>query len=131
MSIALDIYIDQGADFVGIFPAVTTSGGSVLNLTTYTAMAQMRRSYASSDAVAFTVTISNPTGGIITLNLASSETQGLAPTRYVYDVNIISNTGVITRVFEGIVTVNPGVTNKPITNLVVPYLPDDYSGDDL
>ena len=45
-----------------------------------------------------------------TLTLSSSATGSLTAGRYVYDVEITSDAAVVSRVVEGIVTVNPQVT---------------------
>ena len=59
-----------------------------------------------------TSTISNATGGVITLSLTPTQTAALdAPARYVYDVEItLTADGTVTRVIEGIITVRPNVT---------------------
>jgi hypothetical protein len=128
MAKSIDLYIDQGSDFLVTLPAVTAANGSVVDLTTYTAVCQIRRSYASLDAVQLVVTIPNPSNGIIVLSLVKTETVGLTPTRYVYDVVITDANGKATKVFEGLMVVNPGVSGKPNTTLLTPYVPDDYGG---
>ena len=57
MAIIANLYIDQGTDFT-ITVDVTDAAGDVLDLTNYTALAQMRKTYSSSSAsVAFTTSI--------------------------------------------------------------------------
>jgi hypothetical protein len=129
MALSLDLYIDQGSDFVAVLPPVTNPDGSVLNLTGYTATCLIRLSYGSNYAVAVTATVTNATAGVITLTLSHAQTMGLNSTRWVYDL-IVTNTGsgMITKIFEGIVTVNPAVTSRPDTTLITPYVPDDFGG---
>ena len=124
----IDLYVDQGADFIAILPPVTDTTGTVVNLTTYTVVSQLRRSYATIQAVQLTATISNPTGGVITISLNNSETAGLDPLRYVYDVIIIDSSLIRTKVFDCLIIVNPGVSDKPNTSLLTPFIPDDYGG---
>jgi hypothetical protein len=124
----LDIYIDQGSDFTATFPPVTDNGGNVVDLTGYTAVCQIRRSYATVFAVQMNIDNTEFSDGIITISLPNSETGGLTPTRYVYDVNITDTHGIVTKVFEGLATVNPGVSSKPNTTLLTPYIPEDYGG---
>ena len=124
----LDIYIDQGSDFTATFPPVTDNSGNAIDLTGYTAVCQIRRSYATAFAVQMTVDNSEFSDGIITISLVNSETGGLTPTRYVYDVVITDTNGLVTKIFEGLATVNPGVSSKPNTTLVTPYIPDDFGG---
>ena len=129
MSKNLDIYIDQGSDFTATFPPVTNNSGVVVNLTGYTVTCLIRRSYVTVFAVAMTVDNSQFANGIITITMGNTETSGLTPTRWVYDVTIqepINNT--VVKVFEGLATVNPGVSSKPNTTLLTPYVPDDYGG---
>lgn len=128
MAQSLDLYIDQGSDFVAVLPPVTNPNGSVLNLTSYAPSCLMRRSFATAFAVAVTATVSNATAGVITLSLPNNETIGLDSTRWVYDVVITDNGGLVTKVFEGMVIVNPAVTSKPNTTLLTPYVPDDWGG---
>lgn len=48
--------------------------------------------------------------GVITLSLTATLTAGIPATRYVYDLEMISSGGVVTRLLEGYVTVTPEVT---------------------
>ena len=64
----------------------------------------------------------NTTSGVITLSLTSNVTANMVPGRYVYDVNITeTNTGTVSRIVEGYVTVTPSSTSKvnpaPNTNI--------------
>lgn len=125
----IDIYIDQGSDFTATFPPVTdATGGNAIDLTGYTVVCQIRRSYATVYAVQMTIDDSNFSGGVITVTLPNSETAGLWPTRWVYDVTIEDTNGIITKVFEGIATVNPSVSSKPDSILLTPWVPEDWGG---
>lgn len=84
--------------------------GDALNLSSYDAAAQLRKSYYSSNAVDFNVFVSNISTGEITMIMDSANTANLTPGRYVYDLTITSPSNVTTRVVEGIVNVLPGVT---------------------
>ena len=70
----------------------------------------MRKHYDSTAFTAFTGTVSNANLGLITISLTASQTNALVAGRYVYDVEITSGAGVITRVLEGQLEVTPGVT---------------------
>lgn len=107
MAAVHNLYIDQGADFsaeIGIYD----DSNLPWDLIGYTGSAKIKKSYYSSTSVDFTVTIYS--NGIVSLSLTSSTTSTLEQGRYLYDVVITSNGGVKTRVIEGIVTINPGVT---------------------
>lgn len=108
MAIKANLIIDQGSDFSADIDLVDVVG-AVYNLTNHTVAAQMRKSYASSVASTFTAT-HNGAGGKITLKLTSAVTADIVPGRYLYDVEIRSSAGLVTRVVEGIVTVTPGIT---------------------
>ncbi len=104
-----NIFIDQGADFTTTV-TVTDSNGDAVSLVGYSAAAQIRKSYSSSTSTAFTTSISNASGGEITITLTDTQTAALEAGRYVYDVLITASGGDKTRVVEGQVTVNPSVT---------------------
>lgn len=84
--------------------------GDALNLSSYTASSQMRKSFYSSTSKDFVATISDSSNGEITISMSSANTANLDPGRYFYDVTITSDIGDVTRVVEGIVVVLPGVT---------------------
>jgi len=104
-----ELTLEQGASFTTTV-TVNGSDGSPTNLTSYTGAAQMRKSYYSTTANNFTVTISNAAAGELTVAMSAANTANLTPGRAVYDLLITSPTGVKTRVVEGIVTILPAVT---------------------
>lgn len=108
MAIKANLVIDQGSSFSATID-VTNIDGTVYNLTGFTVAAQMRKNYTSSVAVTFSAT-HNGAGGAITLSLLPTITATTEPGRYLYDVEIKSAGGSITRIVEGIVTVTPGMT---------------------
>lgn len=108
MAIKANIVIDQGTDFSATID-VLDANNDVFDLTGYTPASQMRKNYASASATTFTATDNN-TGGQIIIQLTSNTTSQLDPGRYLYDVEITSSGGEVTRVVEGIATVTPGIT---------------------
>lgn len=110
MAIIANLYIDQGTDY-SIEVDCTDIAGEVLDLTGYTAAAQMRKTYGSSSVSAtFTTAITAATGKV-TLSLTDTQTSGLDAGRYVYDLNITkTSTSETTRVVEGQAILTPGVT---------------------
>ena len=105
-----NIFIDQGANFSTTL-TINDSTGSALDLTNYTAIAQIRKSPSSSTSTSFTVAFVSPRStGQITISLTSTQTTALESGRYNYDVLITSGSSVKTRVVEGIATVNPAVS---------------------
>lgn len=107
MAIKANLIIDQGTDYSTSI-TLTDEDENVVILEGYTANAQMRKTYSSSNSVTFTTAIA-AAQGVITLSLTDSQTANITPGRYVYDV--ILTTGTTTsRIVEGIVTVTPRVT---------------------
>ena len=105
-----NIFIDQGATFTTTL-TINDSTGSALDLTNFTAIAQIRKSPSSSTSTAFTVACVSPRTTVqITISLTDSHTTALEAGRYNYDVLITSGASVKTRVVEGIATVNPSVS---------------------
>ena len=104
-----ELTLEQGANFTTTV-TVNGSDGSPTNLTSYTAAAQLRKSYYSTTANSFTVTVSNAANGELTMAMSAANTANLTPGRAVYDLLITSPTNVKTRVVEGIVTILPSVT---------------------
>lgn len=107
MAQKINIVIDQGTTFTASFQ-VLADDGTALNLTSYTAASQMRKTYSSSSYVAFS-TSANSTG-YVTLTMNSNTTANLEAGRYVYDVELVSPSNTTSRVAEGLVTVTPQVT---------------------
>ena len=109
MAIKANIIVDQGTDFSTSIN-LTDDDGNVIDLTGYTANAQIRKTYSSSNAVTFSTSLES-SNGIVTLSLSKTQTANIVAGRYVYDVFMTANTANITsRIVEGIVTVTPRVT---------------------
>ena len=108
MAAVHNLYIDQGADFsaeIGIYDDFNTPW----DLNGYTGEAKLKKSYYSSSSHNFNVSVSS-SDGTVTLTMPSTTTSGIEQGRYLYDVVITSSAGTKTRVIEGLVTINPGVT---------------------
>ena len=109
MAIYSNFTIDQGTTFSADID-VTDADGDILNLTGYTVAGQMRKSYNSTTFTAFSASISNATGGVVTIGLSATQTNALKAGRYVYDVEITASDATVTRIVEGQIEVTPGVT---------------------
>ena len=109
MAIVSNLTVDQGTTFSANID-VSDESGNVQNLTGYSVAGQIRKSYDSSSYTAFTASVTNAAQGTINISLAPTVTNGMTAGRYVYDVEITSSGGVVTRVLEGQVEVTPGVT---------------------
>ena len=108
MAIKANIVIDQGSTWQTSIN-VTDDNEVAINLTGYTAAAQMRKHYTSANSYTFTVDIT-PLTGIITLSMTANTTDSIPAGRYVYDCEVTDTNGAKTRLIEGIVTITPGVT---------------------
>jgi hypothetical protein len=107
MASKANLIIDQGTTFTTTI-TVTDDDGTALDLTDYTGAAQIRKHYTSSNSVNFSVSITAATGEV-TLSLTANATANIVAGRYVYDCEL-TNSGTVSRVLEGIVTVTPQVT---------------------
>ena len=109
MAAFTELLIEQGASFSTTVNVEDTAGAAI-NLTSYTAASQMRKSYYSSTYSVISSVITGNANGEITLTMTSANTANLAPGRYVFDLVITAPTTIKTRVVEGIIVVSPGVT---------------------
>ena len=110
MAVLSNLSIDQGSDFSAEI-IVEDSNGDVANLTGFTGAGQIRKTYSSSTATNFVVVVTNAAAGLLTLTLTNAVTNAMKAGRFVYDVEITkTSNGEKTRVVEGQVTINPGVT---------------------
>lgn len=102
-----NLVVDQGSDFSTTID-ILDSDGNAVDLSTYTAAGKVKKHYTSLSSVSFTTSLTS--SGILTISLAANTSDNLEAGRYVYDVELTSNTGDVTRVLEGILTVTPSVT---------------------
>jgi len=101
--------VEQGATFNRIL--TVKENNSAMNLTGYSVASKMRSTHDSSTVVGtFTCTISNASGGEITMSMTSSTSSAIEEGIYVYDLETTSGSGTVTRLLQGEVTVNPEVT---------------------
>jgi hypothetical protein len=100
-----DLNVYAGDD-LKLHVAVTDDAGAAIDLTGYTAKAQVRDTADGTTPIDFTAT---PSATGIDLVMASTLTSTL-PAKGVWDVQITSATGEITTVAGGRVTVTPDVT---------------------
>lgn len=106
-----NLVLDQGTTFQE-FIIYTDAAKTPIDISGFSARAQMRRAYTSANAITFTANVVASANGNISLNLSAAETANIKSGRYVYDVEIYdsSNVVIVHRVIEGIITVNPEVT---------------------
>lgn len=107
MATVNNIFVDQGSTYE-LSINVANDDGTAKDLSTFTATAQMRRSYYTNTYTSFTVTKVDNLGEI-TMSLTAAQSGALKAGRYVYDLEIAS-VDETTRILEGIVSVSPEVT---------------------
>jgi hypothetical protein len=130
-----NLCIDQGATFSRVFlwtvggctcgtgycsgtcgcSSSSCAGGTPVDLTGFTADMQIRQTVQSS-TILYEASTSNGdivlggTAGTITLTIPASATAGFTWNLGVYDMNLTSSGGIVTRLIQGAVTVSPEVT---------------------
>ena len=110
MAQTLNLFLDQGTTFSANI-TVNDSSGTVRDISDYTARSQFRRSYLSANSNSFTATIETGTDGNVRLQMSAADSSNVVAARYLYDVEIVSNTtSAVERIIEGIVVVTPEVT---------------------
>ena len=106
-----NLTIISGADYSQDYDMLETGGGTI-DLTNYTAKAQLRKHKGSATAVSFTVAFPNRIEGKINMSIPSWTTGNLKEGRYVYDVLIGSGSSVY-RIVSGDVLVIAGISSAP------------------
>ncbi len=109
-----DITINQGETFQ-LTLTWKDAAGVVINNTGYTAAMQVRETYSSSSTV---VSLTNGSGitlggaaGTVAIVISAATTAALtAPFSGVYDLELVSGGGVVTRILQGAAIVTPEVT---------------------
>ncbi len=104
-----DLVIYKG-DYVEIFVTVKNSGGTAINLTGYTAKAQLKSNYSDATPDEFACTIPTPTNGQVRIYLSSAQSTALVPGDYIWDFQLTSGGGDTRTYLAGDVTVYPEVT---------------------
>lgn len=114
MTARYDFKLNQGADTA--LPIVLKDcKGTAIDLSGYTVAMQIRRFKASTDAIDTLGTddgriVMEPADGKFTLTFPHQITEAYPVAKLVYDIEITSGDGEITRVLEGSVTVSGEVT---------------------
>ena len=111
MASTTNLYIDQGSDYDTVI-TVRASTGLPLDLSNYTVISQLRKSFESSTAYDFTAAVTgSPSEGRIRLTMAAAYSATIPAGRWMYDVLITNTeTNAARRVVEGIVTISPRVS---------------------
>ena len=122
-----NLSLTTDSDFSQIFTLENAETNSPTNLSGFTIASSIRKHPAAKKGEGFEATIINATGGKIRLGMSGVKSRQLADNgffrngRYVYDVVITDSSSERTKVLEGSVLVNIGVTKIPRS---VVYPPD-------
>ena len=104
---------EQGADFNFVFTWKDQSNIAI-NLSGYSARMQVRLTPQSASPVLDLLSGSAITlggaAGTISISISNSQTSGLSPGEFYYDLVLTSGTGVKTRLVEGVFEVTASVT---------------------
>lgn len=109
-----DFEIEQGTTFNKEFLYKDVNDDPV-NLSGYTARMQVRSTVSSAD-VLLSLTTSNGritmggAAGTIDLDLTATDTAAITWRRGVYDLEIVSSNGTVTRLLQGVITISREVT---------------------
>jgi len=108
-----DILIEQGATFSQVI--TYKDNGVAVNLTGYTARMQVRSTLESATTVVELTTANGRialggAAGTITLTISATDTAGLTSGRGVYDLELVSGSGIVTRLLQGVATISRNVT---------------------
>jgi hypothetical protein len=109
-----NITIEQGATFLrSLLYKEAGDAGDPIDLTDWTARAQMRPSADSSTSYDFECVIADdPTTGVITWSMSAEDTAAIVPmdSGFVYDLEIEHTDGTVRRLLQGTVTLSAEVT---------------------
>ena len=104
-----NLSIEQGSSWE-LQMAIDSSVGVDLNITDYTFDAKIARSYYDDTPVSMTVSVVNSATGAIKISLSPAQTAALdAAIEYIYNVDMTSGGGTVTRLMEGRATISPGL----------------------
>ncbi len=107
-----DLYLDQGSSFNQNI-IVKDKFGNIMNLVNYTISSSAKISYIEPNTVLFFAgSVIDGANGIINLQTSSQNTSNLpiVPSTIVYDVLATDLSNNVTRIVEGKIFIQPGVT---------------------
>ena len=121
-----NLSLTTDSDFSQIFTLENAETNSPTNLTGFTIASSIRKHPAAKRGEGFEATIINASAGKIRLGISGVKSRKLADEgffrtgRYVYDVVIADSASERTKVLEGTVLVNIGVTKIPRDDVYPP-----------
>lgn len=107
----VNVIIDQGADFQQTFD-LAAANDQPLDLTGYTASAQLRKHSSSKNYYDFTVEFTDRTNGQIKLSLTDTITKRIKAGRYQYDLLLTDSNLEKIKILEGSALVRESATRE-------------------
>lgn len=106
----IELNLDQGADF-NFDMTITNDDGTAKNITNFTFASSMKKSYYSSTTAAnLTTTILDAPNGIVRFSISAANNAIIKAGRYLFDIKQIDTSNTVSRVVEGLIIVNPRIT---------------------
>lgn len=107
----VELFMDQGTDFSITLTLTDDATQLSDNIAGYIITSSLRRSLLSVNTAATMICdLTNPNSGEFTISLDSANTANLRAGSYFFDVKVIDNTDSVSRLIEGVVFVQPGIT---------------------
>lgn len=108
----VELYIDQGTDFNTTLNINDDDTNVSQNIIGYVVTSSLKRSILSTNVAAnFVCQVTNSSEGQIEISMTAANTANLRPGKYFFDVKVNDTvTNAITRLIEGVIFVQPGVT---------------------
>jgi hypothetical protein len=115
-----NLLCDQGATFRKTITMFQSDGTTVVDLTGFTARMKIKdevggnliKSLTSSSGLTIGGSAGQPNNGQIDITISAADTASFsAPLDGVYDLEIVSNSGIVDRVLQGKFIINPEVTD--------------------
>lgn len=105
----VELDMDQGSDF-SFYLTLSEDDGTPKDLTGYSFECSFAKSAYSLNPLSLNTEIESAVEGVVLLSLSASDTRCVTPGRYVFDIKQIDSSNSISKIIEGILTVNPQVT---------------------
>lgn len=107
----IELYLDQGADFISTINLSDDTSNSSINVSGYSFSSQSRRSpYSRNVSANIVCTILNASNGFVQLAISAANTSNMKAGPHVFDLFSTDTYGRKEKVLEGIIEVSPRVT---------------------
>lgn len=106
MTIKVNLVIEHGAHFSKVLELYNDLGEPFPDLESCSYVGKIKKTHLSSRSYDITCT-PDDTEGTLTLEVGPSALANADPGRYVYDVMMTDTSNTVTKLIEGIITLNP------------------------